>query len=65
MSIEYPRSTMRILRQPIHPMLVPVPIACFLGVLLTDLTYWRSAEMMWANFSAWLVAAARHDWSTP
>jgi hypothetical protein len=25
-------------------------------VLLTDLTYWWSAEMMWANFSAWLVS---------
>jgi uncharacterized membrane protein len=46
---------MRIFRQPIHPMLVPIPIACFVGVLLTDLTYWWSAEMMWANFSAWLV----------
>jgi uncharacterized membrane protein len=40
----------------IHPMLVPIPIACFVGVLLTDLTYWWSAEMMWANFSAWLVS---------
>jgi uncharacterized membrane protein len=47
---------MRIFRQPIHPMLVPIPIACFVGVLLTDLTYWWSAEMMWANFSAWLVS---------
>ena len=55
MSIANPRSTMRIFRQPIHPMLVPIPIACFVGVLLTDLTYWWSAEMMWANFSAWLV----------
>jgi uncharacterized membrane protein len=36
-------------------MLVPIPIACFVGVLLTDLAYWRTAEMMWANFSAWLV----------
>ena len=46
---------MRIFRHPIHPMLVPIPIACFVGVLLTDLTYWRSADMMWADFSAWLV----------
>jgi uncharacterized membrane protein len=46
---------MRIFQHPIHPMLVPVPIVCFLGVLLTDLTYWWSGEMMWANFSAWLV----------
>jgi uncharacterized membrane protein len=45
------RCTARIFRQPIHPMLVPIPIACFVGVLLTNLTYWWSAEMMWANFS--------------
>jgi uncharacterized membrane protein len=55
LSIANPRSTIRIFRQPIHPILVPIPIACFVGVLLTDLTYWRSADMMWANFSAWLV----------
>jgi uncharacterized membrane protein len=49
------RSTARIARLPIHPMLVPIPIACFVGTLLTDITYWRTAEMMWADFSAWLV----------
>lgn len=36
-------------------MLIPFPIACFVGTFLTDLVYWRTAEMMWANFSAWLV----------
>jgi len=48
-------STARIARHPIHPMIVPFPIACFVGALLTDLTYWWTAEMMWADFSAWLV----------
>jgi uncharacterized membrane protein len=56
LSIANPRSTMQIFRRPIHPMLVRIPIACFVGVLLTDLTYWWSAEMMWADFSAWLVS---------
>ena len=56
LSVANPRSTMRIFRQPIHPMLVPIPIGCFAGVLLTDLTYWWSADIMWANFSAWLVS---------
>ncbi len=46
-----------IVRRPIHPMLVPFPIACFIGTLLTDLAYWATAEMMWADFSAWLVSA--------
>ncbi|AVA25154.1 DUF2231 domain-containing protein [Rhizobium sp. NXC24] len=50
-------STARIAKHPIHPMLVPYPIACFVGTLLTDLAYWRTAEMMWANFSAWLLTA--------
>jgi uncharacterized membrane protein len=50
-----PSSTAAIARHPIHAMLVPFPIACFVGTFLTDLVYWRTAEMMWADFSAWLV----------
>jgi uncharacterized membrane protein len=37
-------------------MLVPIPIVCFIGGLLTDLAYWATAEMMWADFSAWLIS---------
>src|ERR1700678_2498262 len=55
MPIANPRSTVRIAKHPIHPMLVPIPIVCFVGGLLTDLTYWQTANMMWADFSAWLV----------
>jgi uncharacterized membrane protein len=51
----YPASTARIANHPIHPMLVPFPIACFVGTLLTDLAYWLTGNTMWANFSAWLV----------
>ena len=50
------RSTAQIAGHPIHPMLVPFPIACFVGALITDVAYWRSAQMMWADFSAWLLA---------
>lgn len=49
------RSTAEIAGHPIHPMLVPIPIACFGGALLTDLAYVVSAEIMWADFSAWLL----------
>jgi uncharacterized membrane protein len=49
-------ATARIARHPIHPMLVPIPIACFVGTLLSDIAYWRTAEMGWANMSAWLVS---------
>jgi uncharacterized membrane protein len=34
-----------------------VPTTCFVGALLTDITYAETAEMMWANFSAWLISA--------
>lgn len=35
-----------------------VPAVCFVGALLTDITYSRSPDMQWANFSAWLLAFA-------
>ena len=41
----------------IHPILVPFPIACFTGALVTDLVYWQSADVMWESFSDWLITA--------
>ena len=51
------RTTAQIAGHPIHPMLVPIPITCFVGALFTDIAYVVSAEIMWANFSAWLLLA--------
>ena len=56
MTDDYPRSTARIFGHPIHPMLVPFPIACFVGTLVTDLVYLRTADILWADFSDWLVS---------
>jgi uncharacterized membrane protein len=36
-------------------MLVPVPLVCFAATLITDLVYWRTAAMLWADISAWLL----------
>ena len=36
---DHPRSTAKIAGHPLHPMLVPVPIACFVGTFLTDIAY--------------------------
>lgn len=44
-----------IVRYPIHALLVPVPVVCFTGALITDIVYSRSTDMQWANFSAWLL----------
>lgn len=46
-----------IARRPIYPALLPVPITCFVGALLTDLAYTGTAEMMWLDFSSWLLLA--------
>jgi uncharacterized membrane protein len=44
-------------RRAIHSALVICFNLCFVGTLLTDIAYWQTAEMMWANFSAWLLTA--------
>lgn len=44
-------------RRPIHQMLVPFPVAYFAAAFVTDLAYWRTAEVMWYRFSVWLIAA--------
>lgn len=55
MAVSAPQSTARIASHPIHPMLVPIPIACFIGTLITDFVYWRTADMLWSDISAWLL----------
>jgi len=41
---------------PLHPMMVPFPIAAFVGTFITDVVYWRTGEIMWERFSVWLLA---------
>jgi uncharacterized membrane protein len=41
--------------RPIVPALLPFPIACFAGALVTDLMYWRTDDVMWERFSIWLI----------
>jgi uncharacterized membrane protein len=38
-------------------MLAPVPIMCFVGTLITDIVYWQTAAMLWADMSDWLLLA--------
>src|ERR1700749_712838 len=51
-----PRSIASIAGHPIHAILVPIPIACFVGTLITDIAYAETANMQWANMSAWMLA---------
>ena len=41
----------------IYLLFFPIPIVCFLGALITDAVYSRSAQLMWLHFSQWLLAA--------
>jgi len=52
-----PRSTARIFGHPIHPMLVPFPITCFVGAFVTDIVYSQTANLTWQYFSIWLISA--------
>ena len=50
-----PKSTANLFGRPIHVLLVSIPTACFLCTLVTDIVYWRTAAMLWADISAWLL----------
>ena len=50
-----PRSTAQIAGHPLHVMLAPFPLVCFVLTLFSDLAYWKTAAMQWANMSAWLL----------
>jgi uncharacterized membrane protein len=41
---------------PLHAILLAFPFPLFLGALLSDLAYWASFNVQWANFSSWLIA---------
>lgn len=51
----HPRSTAQISGHPIHPMLVPVPIVCFIGTFVADVMYLTNGEPGWATASNWLL----------
>ena len=42
---------------PLHPMVVPFPIAFLVGALGSDLAFWGTADPFWARASLWLVGA--------
>ena len=52
-----PRSTASIAGHPIHPMLIPFPIAFFIAAFVCDLAYWQTANAAWATAATWLLGA--------
>jgi uncharacterized membrane protein len=51
------RSTASINGHPIHPMLVPFPIAFLVGALATDLAAMGTGDPFWPAASKWLLGA--------
>ena len=53
-----PKSTAQIAGHPIHPMLIPFPVAFLVGALASDLAFWASGREFWAAASTYLLRAA-------
>jgi uncharacterized membrane protein len=51
------RSRAAIAGHPLHPLLVPFPIAFLVGALASDLAFWGSGDPFWARASEWLLGA--------
>jgi len=52
-----PRSTAQIAGHPIHPMLIPFPIAFFVATFLVDIMFMNTMETGWVMASEWLLGA--------
>ena len=50
-----PKSTASIAGHPVHPMLIPFPIAFFVFAFLCDLAFWGTADAFWATAALWLL----------
>ncbi|WP_207462840.1 DUF2231 domain-containing protein [Azospirillum sp. SYSU D00513] len=44
-------------KHPIHPTIIPFPIAFLTATLATDVAYWRTGDPFWAQSSRWLLRA--------
>ena len=53
-----PKVTAAVAGHPIHPMLIPFPVAFLVGTLASDLAFWGTGNTFWAQASFWLLAAA-------
>ncbi len=49
------KSSVVVAKHPLHPMIVPIPIACFLLALIGDLAFTVTANPFWYLFSAWTM----------
>jgi uncharacterized membrane protein len=53
-----PQSTAKIARHPLHPMLIPFPVAFLVATFVCDLLFWNSGNTAWSTASLYLLGAA-------
>ena len=53
-----PQSTAQIAGHPLHPMLIPFPVAFFVATLVCDLLFWNTGNSAWSTASLYLLSAA-------
>ena len=53
-----PKSTAQVAGHPIHTMLIPFPIAGFVGTLLADIALKSTGDEFWYRMGLWLLGAA-------
>jgi len=41
---------------PLHAILLAGTVPLFLGALLSDIAYYKTYQIQWANFASWLIA---------
>src|SRR3954451_9989119 len=52
-----PLSTAKLGSHPLHPMLIPFPVAFLVGTLATDFAFIGTGDGFWARASMWLIGA--------
>jgi uncharacterized membrane protein len=53
-----PHSTAQIAGHPIHPMLIPFPVAFLVATFVCDLIFWKTGNSAWSTASLYLLGAA-------
>jgi uncharacterized membrane protein len=59
-----PRSTAKIAGHPIHPMIIPFPVAFFVSTFLADIAFVQTGNTLWVQASQWLLGGRARDGRT-
>jgi uncharacterized membrane protein len=49
-------AVLKVGRHPLHALLAHAPNVLFVAALVTDIAYWKTADILWADGSDWLLA---------